>query len=187
MGALMAGTRGWWRRNTLALGAVAVLLPATVGGAAWWGWKHAYPDSGMPLWPVTPGVSGTVDLKGATWGPVKAKVITDTSGLDMPTGATLIGVTVEVTPHGDKGPNCFAPELVEQSTGRSWQSVRGELGLSWSTDEPEGCVPTLEGEKAEPYKLVLPYVVPEDAEGPFWVDIDPGQAESKFVRLPIDP
>ena len=187
MGSLMAGAPGWWRRNALALVAVAVLLPATVLGTAWWEWKYAYPDSGMPLWAIEPGSSGTVDLKGATWGPAKARVITDTSGFDMPENATLIAVTVKVTPHGDKGPHCWAPELVQQSTGRVWLSVRGELGLLWSSDEPEDCVPTLAGEKAEPYKLVLPYVVPDDAEGPFWVDIDPGQAGSRFVRFSVDP
>lgn len=187
MAPLMAGKQSWWRRNALALGLVAVLVPATFGGAAWWEWKYAYPDSGMPLWAVEAGASGTVDLAGATWGPVTAKVITDTSQLDMPKDARLIGVTVLVTPHGDEGPSCWSPELVEQSTGRAWQSSRGELGLLWNSDEPEDCVPTLDGETAKPYKLVLPYIVPDDAEGPFWVDIDPGTAKSKFVRFSIDP
>ncbi|UWF77305.1 MULTISPECIES: hypothetical protein [Microbacterium] len=48
-------------------------------------------------------------------------------------------------------------------------------------------MPTLDGETAEPYQLVLPYVVPEDAEGPFWVDVEPLFAESRFVRFTVDP
>jgi len=183
----MAERRGWWRSNALALGAVAVLLPAALGGTAWWEWKYVYPDSGRPLWAVVPDDSGTVQLEGAEWGPVRAKTITDTSGLDMPDDATLIGVTVQVNPLGEKGPTCFAPELVEQATGRSWLPVRGKLGLVWDQEEPEACVPTLEGETAEPYQLVLPYVVPADAKGPYWIEIEPDYAESRFLRFSVEP
>jgi len=183
----MTQRRGWWRTNAVALCALAVLLPAAVGGTAWWQWKYAYPDSGRPLWAVVPDDSGQVELEGALWGPVRATVISDTSGLTVPENTTLIGVTVQVTPLHDEGPSCLAPQLIEQSTGRSWQSVRSNLGLMSSQEEPEKCVPTLEGETAQPYQLVLPFVVPQDAQGPFWLDIEPLFAESRFVRFSIDP
>jgi len=183
----MATGRGWWRRNAVALIALAVLVPATFGGAAWWEWKYAYPDSGKPLYAVEPTKSGTVDLVGATWGPVKAKAITDTSGLDMPDDAQLVLVGIDVTPTGTKAPTCWAPTLVEQGTGRTWQSSRLELGLLSNSDEPDTCVPTLEGEKAEPYQLILPFVLPDDARGPYWVIVEPLFAESRFVRFSIDP
>lgn len=183
----MTHRRGWWRTNVIALCALVVLLPAATAGTALWQWKYAYPDSGKPLWAVEPGKSGTVELRGAEWGPVRAKVITDTSGLTMPADATLIGVTVKVTPLQEKAPTCWAPKLIEQRTGRVWESVRGQLGLLWDQAEPEDCVPTLEGEKAEPYTLVLPYVVPDDAKGPYWLEIEPDYAQSRFVRFSIDP
>lgn len=183
----MAEQRGWWRRNAVALVALAVLVPATFGGAAWWEWKYAYPDSGKPLFAVEPGKSGTVDLEGATWGPAKAKVITDTSGLDVPEGAQLVLVGVDVDPTGNKAPTCWSPTLVEQSTGRTWETARGEIGLTSSSDEPDSCVPTLEGETAEPYQLILPFIVPDEAEGPYWVIVEPLFAESRFARFSIDP
>ncbi len=187
MGRVMTERRGWWRGNAVALCAVAVLLLAAIGGAGWWEWKYAYPDSGKPLWAVEPGESGTVVLEGAEWGPVRAKAITDTSGLTVPDDTTLIGVTVQITPLGEKGPTCWAPRLIEQGTGRVWESVRGQIGLPWDREEPEVCVPTLDGETAEPYQLLLPYVVPEDAEGPYRLEIEPHDAESRFLRFSIDP
>ena len=179
--------RGWWRSNALALCVLAVLLPATVLGIGWWKWKYAYPDSGMPVWAVEPGKSGTVRLQGADWGPVKAKEITDTSGLDMPKHAKLILVVVPVDPTGDKGPGCSSPKLVQKSTGHVWLSARTQLGVLWNDEEPERCVSTLEGERAEPYQLVLPYVVPDDVDGPFWVDVEPLFAKSRYVRFSVDP
>ncbi|WP_147303237.1 hypothetical protein [Microbacterium bovistercoris] len=179
---------GWWRSNALALGAVALLLPAVVVGTAWWGWKYAFPDSGQPLWAVEPSSGAdTVELKGATWGPVKSKALTDTTGLDVPDDAKVVLVGVDVTPHEKKAPNCMTPTLVEQSSGRSWEPARYELGVPSSSDEPDSCVPTLEGETAEPYQLLLPFVVPDDAKGPYWVVIEPLFAKSEYVRFSIDP
>lgn len=183
----MTGHRGWWRRNAVALIALAVLVPATFGGAAWWEWKYAYPDSGKPLYAVEPGKSGRVDLEGATWGPAKAKVITDTAGLDVPDSGQLVLVGIDVTPNRAKAPTCSPPTLVEQSTGRTWQAARIEIGLTPNSDEPDSCVPTLEGETAEPYQLILPFVVPDDASGPYWVVVEPLFAQSRFARFSIDP
>lgn len=185
----MTGGRGWWRRNALALTLLAVLLPATVLGIGWWQWKYTFPDSGQPVWAVEPGASGTVELQGATWGPVQAKEITDTKDLDMPKGAKLILVGVLVTPKSDKAPGCWEPMLVQKSTGHNWRSARTELGLLWNDEEPETCVTSPDDGKkrVEPYKLILPYVVPEDVEGPFWVDVKPLYAGSDFVRFSVDP
>lgn len=183
----MGGGHGWWRRNALALGVTAVLLPATVLGAGWWEWKYAYPDSGQPIWAVEPGSSGTAELKGATWGPVRAKTVTDVAGMDVPPDARLILVVVPVTPTGTTAPGCWHPKLVEQRTGRVWLSARYELGVPGNPEEPESCVAAADGERAEPYSLVLPYVVPDDAEGPFWVEVEPLFSGSRYVRFPVDP
>ena len=187
MGAMTMRRSGWWRRNAVALIALTVLLPATVGGIGWWQWKHAFPDSGRPLWPIEPGEAGTAELENASWGPVQAKILTDTQGLDVPSDSTLVLVGLDVTPHTEKAPTCATPLLVEQSTGRSWKPVRSELGLPYDPAEPDSCVPTLEGETAEPYTMLLPFVVPEDSEGPYWVRVEPLHAESRYLRFPIVP
>lgn len=187
MGEVTEQRRGWWRSNAAALIALAVLLPATVLGAAWWEWKHAFPDSSQPLWAVDAGESGTVDLADSTWGPIKSKALTDTTGLDVPKDSTVILVGIDVTPHSDKGTYCVPPRLVEQRSGREWATARLELGVQYNSDEPETCVTFSKDEKAKPYQLVLPYVVPDDAKGPYWVVIEPNRPGSEYVRFSIDP
>lgn len=187
MGTMTSARRGWWRSNAVALVVLALLLPATVLGTGWWQWKYAFPDSGRPLWAVDATKSGTVDLAKSTWGPVKSKALTDTTGLDVPKDARVILVGVDVTPHDDKGTSCNQPKLVEQRTGREWGTVRSELGVLYNSDEPETCVTFTDEEQAEPYRLVLPFVVPDDAKGPYWVVIEPRLHGSKYVRFSIDP
>src|SRR5690606_12493519 len=98
----------------------------------------------------------------------------------------VVAVAIPVVPHGD-AVHCTAPTLVEQSTGREWREMRSELGLPYDPAEPTSCVLPEEGEPALPYELVVPFIVPDDAEGPFWVDIEPFEAIPEFVRFSVDP
>ncbi|WP_157518281.1 hypothetical protein [Microbacterium resistens] len=177
--------RGWWRANRLSLLALLLLVPVTGGviaGYEWWDYYFA-----RPSFPVTPGKDGTVALAGASWGPARAVVLEDTTGLTVPPGTKVIGVGVPVVPDdpdGEPGDTaCMEPMLVQQSTGRRWEPMRFELGLRFSDDEPETCA--LQG--PEPFELVLPYIVPEDVQGPFWIDITSSESYPSFPRFPVDP
>ncbi|MGB4135581.1 MAG: hypothetical protein WA971_03390 [Microbacterium sp.] len=182
--------RGWWRRNALSLVAMAVLLPATIGAISWQEFRffHDY----RPTEPVLPDAEGIVDLAGAEWGPVKAVVIEDTTGLTVPEGSKVIAVAVPVAPHplaAGTDPEkskvrCDAPQLVEQSTGRQWSQMLRELGFPYQADEPTDCV-LQEGD--DPFRILVPFVVPEDVEGPFWIDVPTTRAYPEFPRLPVDP
>ncbi|MDR6866804.1 hypothetical protein J2Y69_001403 [Microbacterium resistens] len=180
--------RGWWRRNAIALGAVAVLAPMTiaaVGGYEWYENVFSGPAS-VPV-DADPSGDGTIDIGGAIWGPAKGVVVTDTQGLDLPEGTVLIGVTIPVEPQHPRAEGepayCMAPRLVEQRSGREWLQVRAELGLPYLAEEPYDC--TLQ--EGDPFQLVIPYVVPADAEGPFWVEVPVPSADPSFARFSIDP
>ena len=172
----------WWRRNTLALVALALLLPATAFAVGWQEWYQYFGFGVRAVTPVVVPEDETTDLVGAVWGPVRGGDIEDVSGLDMPEHARLIAVAIPVDP-GAEGMACETPTLVEQSTGREWSPVRAEIGLDWSADEPETCL----SDQAGPYELIVPFVVPDDVEGPFWVDVRPYDAAASFVRFDFAP
>ncbi|AZS48595.1 hypothetical protein CVS53_03317 [Microbacterium oxydans] len=172
----------WWRRNTLALVALALLLPATAFAVGWQEWYQYFGFGVRAVTPVVVPEDETTDLVGAVWGPVRGGDIEDVSGLDMPEHARLIAVAIPVDP-GAEGMACETPTLVEQSTGREWSPVRAEIGLDWSADEPETCL----SDQASPYELIVPFVVPDDVEGPFWVDVRPYDAAASFVRFDFAP
>ncbi|WP_449409081.1 hypothetical protein [Microbacterium maritypicum] len=171
----------WWRRNLLALVAVAVLLPATAAVIGWQGWRQFFAFDARPVTPVLVAPDDTVDLVGATWGPIRGGELDDLAGLDVPPGATVIAVAVPVD--APDGVACDAPVLTEQATGRSWTPVRGEIGLDYSPDEPASCLASDTGS----YELIVPFVVPDDVEGPFWVDVRPSGSAGAFVRFPLEP
>lgn len=180
---------GWWRRNRIALAALAVLLPitaATLVGVAWARY-YAY----EPTIPRDPGTDGTVELADADWGPVRAKDLTGGEGLIAPADSRVIGVAVPVDPHGEP-PRCSSPTLVEQSTGRRWEHMTYDLGFEYSSDEHTFCASPEEDEDGEPlplgpYEIVVGYIVPEDAEGPFWVEISEISSFPSFVRFSVEP
>ena len=137
---------GWWRRNRIALAALAVLLPitaATLVGVAWARY-YAY----EPTIPRDPGTDGTVELADADWGPVRAKDLTGGEGLIAPADSRVIGVAVPVDPHGEP-PRCSSPTLVEQSTGRRWEHMTYDLGFEYSSDEHTFCASPEEDEDFE--------------------------------------
>lgn len=177
------GTMSWWRRNRLALAAVALLLPATALSIGWHEWYQYYGYGARPYQPIAVEKGDTVELAGATWGPVRGGVIEDVSGLDVPDGTKLIAVAVPVEADDEEGVACERPRLIQQSTGREWESVRHEIGLEFDVDEPEYCTSLDTGS----YELIVPFVLPEDVEGPFWVEVWPSAAGASFLRFTLDP
>lgn len=173
---------GWWRRNALALGALVVLAPVTVGSIVWHGWQdHNLFRNTIPI-DVADGDS--LDLAGADWGPIRASEISDTSGFDMPADVKILAAAIPVDPHGTP-PSCFAPTLVQQSTGIRFPESRAELGLPSSSDEPTSCVTGEEGSAG--YEMIVPFIVPSDAEGPFWVEVASVDIVPSVIRFSIDP
>lgn len=172
----------WWRRNLIALVALVVLLPVTAAAVGWQEWYQFFGFGTRAVSAVVVADGETADLAGATWGPLRGGEVQDISGLDVPDGARLLAVAVPVDA-STAAVACALPTLVEQKTGREWRPVATEIGYFPGADEPQTC---LSGETGA-YDLVVPFVVPDDAEGPFWVDVMPYDAGGSFLRFSFEP
>ena len=172
----------WWRRNRAGLIATTVLLPATVLAVGWQNWHLIYDFGARPTDPVVVADGESAELAGATFGPVRSTVIDDLEGLDVPEGARVIAAAVPVAPDAD-GVSCRRPTLTDQVSGREWELKRAEIGVPFNADEPEFC----SSDELGDYELIAPFVVPDDVEGPFWLDVWPQGAGGTFLRFPIDP
>lgn len=189
--------RGWWRSNALPLGILVVLLPASAWSI---GWHDRTVVNVTYLDRITPSLvdeGDTTDLSGATWGPIRSAMIPDTSGMTPPPNTQVLAVAIPVHIDPEHPVRCDRPVLIEQSTGREWNEMSYELGLTLGSTDAIDCV----FDAAEDYEMIVPFVVPEDAEGPYWVDVvpyadpDAGWAEAaggtgfdgRFVRFSIDP
>lgn len=174
----------WWRRNAVALVALAVLVPATAVAIGWREWTAAYEGGLQRSRPIMAGDDGTVQLDGAVFGPVKSGIFTEDDDLPVPDGAIVVAVKIPVDNTDAAEPvGCSAPVLVEQSTGRQWSEMSLDLGLPYDPDAPAFCDTTQEGS----YEMLVPFIVPEDAEGSFWVDVAPYDSAPSFARFSISP
>lgn len=173
---------GWWRRNAVALGALAILTPVTFGAVAWDGWQDYYLFRNTL--PVNVAEGNSIDLIDTTWGPIRASELADITGFEVPPGSKVIAAAIPVGPH-EESPSCYAPSLVQQSTGIRWSAARTYLGLASSSEEPERCV--VDETDSSPYEMIVPFVVPGDVEGPFWVEVAPVEASPDVIRFWIDP
>lgn len=177
-----AKRRPWWHTNLAALIALVVLLPVTAATVGWQEWYQYFGFGTRSVTAVPVEEHETTELADAVWGPLRGGEITDAEGLNVPTDARVLAVGVPVAP-SRTGIACETPMLVEQSTGREWRPMRAEIGVGYDSGEPETCL----SEQVEPYELILPFVVPEDATGPFWVDVRPYDADGSFVRFSFEP
>lgn len=177
-------TGSWWRRNTAAVVALAVLVPATALAVGWREWHEVYDDPSQYTRDVLPDEDGTIEIDGAVLGPAKADTFTEADGFELPDGAKVVAVKITVDNADLDDPiRCWWPTLVEQSTGREWAQMSNELGLSSDPDVQTECDPSPTG----PYDIIVPFIVPDDAEGPFWLDIDPDESDGAFARFPVTP
>lgn len=171
-------THGWWRRNALPLVAIAVLVPVTVGAIAVNEWS-AY-DLGHATKPISvePGDSARYD--GAQIGPASAE-FTDAPG--APAGTRVVSANVLVTP-GDEPISCVSPLLREAGgAGRQWGEASFELEREYDPALKTSC----DSELPIRYSLTLEYLVPEDATGPFVIEVSTADALPRFVRLVVEP
>ncbi|HWK78535.1 MULTISPECIES: hypothetical protein [unclassified Microbacterium] len=180
--AAAAKAPSWWRRNAVALIGVAVLVPMTAAAIGWQEWYQYFGFGARAVTAIAVAEDDTVDFVGATWGPIRGGEIDDLTGLDVPDGTRLLAAAIPVQA-STEGIGCETPKLVEQSTGRIWTPTRLEIGLLSDPDEPETCLSAEAGD----YELIVPFVVPDDAEGPFWVDVRPYDAGGSFLRFSFEP
>lgn len=156
-------TARWWRRNAVALAAVAVLLPTTavvVGGNEWWNANQA-----QPVFPTTVDPGTTVEFGGATWGPARWGTVAADTASDAPAGARVVVIEVPVDPHG-RILSCRIPMLREAGgENRRWGDALADV--DWSYDTESSCP----SDEAASFTIEVPYLVPDDAAGPFDLEL----------------
>ena len=169
---------GWWRKNAVALGALAVLIPAVVVSVAWNEWsEYDLNRASRPL-AVAPGDS--VEYGGATVGPATARFRDDPLA---PQGSRVVSVKLRVEP-GDPALVCLSPILREaDGAARQWSAASYELDRGWDADRPTSCV----AEATAPYTMDIDYLVPLDASGPFTVELDSVDSWPEFVSAVVEP
>lgn len=177
--------RGWWRSNAVALVALALLIPAVVviiGGNEW-----NDGSAGRPWQPigVSPGESAAYGE--AQIGPASAELISaesaDDRELTVPDGMRVVVTTVRVDP-GSPAISCLPLVLRERDGAqRQWNGARLEVDWPFDAAQPTSC----DRDAVAPYSLVTPFLVPDDARGPFAVDIAGVDELPRFVRLDVAP
>lgn len=168
---------GWWRSNALALGALVVLVPATYAALTWNEWSPVLQNSGSQAITLQPG--DEVEYAGATIGPASAEF---TELPDMPAHSRVVTVTLHIDP-GDPPIACDKPQLRELGgSGRTW-NLREDLGRDWNPDLKTFC----DREVEQPYELLIDYLVPDDASGPFVVELKSVEGWPQFVSAVVEP
>lgn len=164
-------TARWWRRNAVALVALAVLVPAGV-------WAFDQIEGGLVRDAQRDVPAGTSAVMGDWTFGVPSFDPADPSELGAPAGSTALVVRVPVTPGRDEVA-CMPPTVVDAATGRTW--------APWSAADwtPEGqdqssCVV----DSAAPFHLTTLVLLPADAPGDLLVVV-PAWRTSDEVRTDL--
>ncbi|WP_203582385.1 hypothetical protein [Microbacterium hibisci] len=168
---------GWWRANALALGAIALLVPALILTISWN--EGPAGDATLGTRPLTLDAGESMSYAGATVGPASA-AFTD---LPLaPQDTRVVSITLRIEP-GSRAFGCTTPVLRETTgTQRQWNAT-DDLGREWDPDVQTFCDP----DDTAPYELELDYLVPADASGPFAVELASATALPEFVRAIVEP
>lgn len=173
-----AVTVGWWRRNAVALVALAVLIPATIAAIGVNEWSQY--DAGHPTRPMLVKPGESIDYAGAQLSRARGAFIDDPSA---PSGSRVVRAIVLVEP-GETPISCSTPELRELDGGeRRWEEASGELDLPYDPEAHSFC----DSELAIRYSLTLYYLVPADAAGPFTIEFAASGTLPEYLRLVIEP
>ncbi|KAM9863452.1 hypothetical protein ACI1US_00770 [Leucobacter sp. BZR 635] len=164
----------WWRRNRLALAALALLLPVTAGVMSWSAWSGY--RANQPTTPV-PVAGGAVNYASGILGPAETTELV-AADFGLPANTRLIRVVVPVVPHDGESATCQVPELWERGGERRWAEQSSLIGAEPLT-RSVACT-----DEMGPYELTLDYVVPTDAGELSLAIVSPG-ALPVFAEIPI--
>ena len=141
--------RGWWRRNAIALVAIAVIVP--VGVFALDGLEFAAVRNSERT--IVDGM--TTEIADWGFGPVTIESVSP-EAVGAPPGTDPVEVTIHVD-RGHRPLSCFSPTITEPATGRSWSTIRS---LDWEL--PADAQETCTSRTGIPYDLVSIVLLPDD-------------------------
>jgi hypothetical protein len=161
----------WWRNNRIALLAVVVLLPLTLGipfANQWLGYFSTWPSVPEEVLGADP-----VEYGGTTWTVDGARRITAASAegreYGLPAGSDLVVLDLGVAPEelDDEGKSAFCDVRLQELDGDTITRVWGDSALDpidFAYDEgaSTGCISDENDPLAE-YRVQFTFVVPTDA------------------------
>jgi hypothetical protein len=169
---------GWWRRNALPLVALAVLAPATFGVIGYHEWDSYF--SGRATQPITVPAGERVDFAGAEWGPA-AMLPFPMAEAPADAQVVVVGFAVDAA---DAALLCEQPVLREiGGLQREWTRSSLSLPLGLEGVDVEG---TCRSDRMDRQRVTTLFMLPLDAEGPFALDVDLADGDSRFVRFVVD-
>lgn len=176
--------RGWWRRNRSALLALVILLPVTVGIFCGWEWWKT--SSGRPTFAVTAERGESVDLGGVTFGPARATETT-IADAEIPPGTKILAVRIPVDRHGaTTGCEVYA---LREMAGKERVFEADTARLPWDFHRYTLCPMDPEADlfPTGPFSIDVPFIVPEDVDGPLGVELLIVDELPRYARLIVVP
>lgn len=160
----------WWRRQRTALIALAAALVAAAGAYVWLDLLPNLPPDGprVTAAETSAEIAGqTLSMGDATW-----------DEFDAPDGTRSLSIRLSSGGGIDAEP-CGPATLTETDSGRVWVSSRAGLDVPY--DEGERSCIADDG----PYRILLVFLLPDDATDPF--DLDIAGADDDLVRFVVEP
>lgn len=157
----------WWRRQRVALVALIAAVAALIGVSVWLDVLPAQEAA-----PPAPRVAGgTVDIGGNRLELVRS--IPDE--FPAPAGAHTLSIRLSADSAED-AERCGAFTLRERDGERVWLTAGSAVDVRYG-DEENSC-----RKGTDSYRILSVFLLPNDAEGPFWLDIAVGD---DTVRFPV--
>ncbi len=159
----------WWRRQRRALIALAIAVVAMLGATVWLDIVPSVRSTDRVI-----EAESTVDIAGQTLtlGP------TEWGEFDSPEDTRVLSIRLQSS-GGSDASLCGQATLTEIDTDRTWLSSRKSLVVP--SDEGENsCLP-----EPASYRILLTFLLPDDADGPFLLDIE--GSDNDLARFRIDP
>ncbi|MBO3662615.1 hypothetical protein [Microbacterium stercoris] len=165
----------WFRRNALPLGALLVLLPSAVivvGGQEWITYYGYRPTSPIE---VPEGESAT--FGGAEFAGARLTDETNAHFDDVPPDARLLVARFDLIP-ADQPDGCEVTLREDGGAGRHW------IAQTYGSIEGD-FVSFCDSSNADPHEISAPFLVPADAEGPFFIEVVVADEAPRFLRLSV--
>lgn len=159
----------WWRAQRTALIALVIAAAAMVGASVWLDLVPSIRPTDRVIEAET-----SVDLAGQTlslgrveWGEFEA-----------PEGSRTLSVRLSSSGGSDTA-LCGQSMLTEVESARTWLSSRTALDVPYDEGE-RSCI-----KEPASYRILLVFLLPDDADGPFHLDIE--GSDDDVARFVIDP
>lgn len=174
--------RTWWQRNRAGF---PIIVVALIGLGAFWYFLTWQPvQQGAYNQPERIAAGEVGEMSGSevsnirsAWGSPQ-----ESEELDVPDGARLLGVAVDIERTGADHMDCSFRLSEAGGQRRLWMPAVARL--TWTFyDTPSDCTTAAEDKK---YTALVPFLLPADAKGPFLLEVL-GSEKPRYLQLEFTP